>query len=224
MIDLTPSPIAFAIGPLTVHWYGIAYAVGLAAAYLVIAHEARWRGLDVRLLPNAMIVVAIAALIGPRLYHVLDQWQLYKDDPLKIVLPPYSGLGVYGGIIAGTIAAVLYARWKHQPFLRWAEAVVPGLFVMWRAAARAGSALDQTGRVRARTSGMKMSETDPRSAPRCAAASRFSSTRIVTGSIVITSATARRSNCTCDETRVGWVTIRCLPGFGCGPRMRRLMS
>ena len=142
MIDLTPSPIAFAIGPLTVHWYGIAYAVGLAAAYFVIAHEARWRGLDVRLLPNAMIVVAIAALIGGRLYHVIDQWQLYKDDPLKIVLPPYSGLGVYGGIIAGTIAAVLYARWKHQPFLRWADAVAPGLFVM-QAVARWGNFFNQ---------------------------------------------------------------------------------
>ena len=142
MIDLTPSPIAFAIGPLTVHWYGIAYAVGLAAAYLVIAHEARWRGLDVRLLPNAMIVVAIAALIGGRLYHVIDQWQLYKDDPLKIVLPPYSGLGVYGGIIAGTIAAILYARWKRQPFLSWADAVAPGLFVM-QAVARWGNFFNQ---------------------------------------------------------------------------------
>ena len=28
----------------------------------------------------------------------MDQWQLYRDDPLRIVLPPYSGLGVYGGI------------------------------------------------------------------------------------------------------------------------------
>ena len=129
MIDLTPSPIAFSIGPLVLHWYGI-------------AHEARWRGLDVRLLPNAMIVVAVAALIGGRLYHVIDQWQLYKDDPLKIVLPPYSGLGVYGGIIAGTVAAVLYARWKHQPFLRWADAVAPGLFVM-QAIARWGNFFNQ---------------------------------------------------------------------------------
>ena len=47
MIDITPDPIAFAIGPLVIHWYGIAYAVGLAAAYLVISREARWRGLDV---------------------------------------------------------------------------------------------------------------------------------------------------------------------------------
>jgi phosphatidylglycerol:prolipoprotein diacylglycerol transferase len=128
--DLTPSPIAFSIGPLAVHWYGIAYALGLAAAYLVISREARWRGLDVVLLPNAMIVVAIAALIGGRLYHVIDQWQLYRDDLLRIVLPPYSGLGVYGGIIAGVAVAYGYARWKRQPFVAWADAVAPGLFVM----------------------------------------------------------------------------------------------
>ena len=142
MIDITPSPIAFSIGPLAVHWYGIAYAVGLAAVYLVVSREARWRRLDVDLLTNAMIVVAIAALIGGRLYHVIDQWQLYKDDLARIVLPPYSGLGVYGGIIAGTIAAFLYARWKHQPFLAWADAVAPGLFVM-QAIARWGNFFNQ---------------------------------------------------------------------------------
>jgi prolipoprotein diacylglyceryl transferase len=120
----------------------VAYAVGLAVVYLVISHEARWRGLDVRLLPNAMIVVAIAALVGGRLYHVIDQWQLYRDDPLKIVLPPYSGLGVCGGIIAGSIAAYVYARRKRQPFLQWADAVAPGLFVM-QAVARWGNFFNQ---------------------------------------------------------------------------------
>jgi phosphatidylglycerol:prolipoprotein diacylglycerol transferase len=142
VIDLTPSPIAFSIGSFGIHWYGIAYAVGLAVAYLVIAHEARWRGLDARLLPNAMILVAAAALVGGRLYHVIDQWQLYRDDPLKIVLPPYSGLGVYGGIIAGTLTALIYARWKRQPFLPWADAVAPGLFVM-QAIARWGNFFNQ---------------------------------------------------------------------------------
>jgi phosphatidylglycerol---prolipoprotein diacylglyceryl transferase len=142
VIDLTPSPIAFSIGPLAVHWYGIAYALGLAAAYLVISREARWRGLNVGLLPNGMIVVAIAALIGGRLYHVIDQWQLYRDDLLRIVLPPYSGLGVYGGIIAGVAVAYGYARWKRQPFLAWADAVAPGLFVM-QAIARWGNFFNQ---------------------------------------------------------------------------------
>ena len=73
------------------------------------ARRAR-RGLDARLVDNGIIIVAVAALIGGRLYHVIDQWQLYQDDLLKIVLPPYTGLGVYGGILTGTIAAVVVHR------------------------------------------------------------------------------------------------------------------
>jgi phosphatidylglycerol:prolipoprotein diacylglycerol transferase len=142
VIDMTPNPIAIAIGPLEIHWYGVAYAVGLAVAYWVIAREARWRGLNLAVLGNGMIVVAIAALIGGRLYHVIDQWQLYKDDLLRIVLPPYAGLGVYGGIVTGTIAAFLYTRWKRQPFLTWGDAVAPGLFAM-QAVARWGNFFNQ---------------------------------------------------------------------------------
>ncbi|HYK95011.1 MAG TPA: prolipoprotein diacylglyceryl transferase [Candidatus Dormibacteraeota bacterium] len=142
MIDITPSPIAFSIGPIDVHWYGIAYAVGLAVAYWVIVREARWRGLNLAVLGNGMIVVAIAALIGGRAYHVIDQWQLYKDDLLRIILPPYAGLGVYGGIITGVLAAYAYSRWKRQPFLTWSDAVAPGLFAM-QAVARWGNFFNQ---------------------------------------------------------------------------------
>ena len=70
-----------------------------------------------------MIIVAVAALIGGRLYHVIDQWQLYKDDPITIVLPPVlRASGVYGGIIAGTIAAMsCTSAGSASPFRRWAE-------------------------------------------------------------------------------------------------------
>jgi phosphatidylglycerol:prolipoprotein diacylglycerol transferase len=142
MLDFVPNPIALQLGPIAIHWYGIAYAVGLAVAYAVISREARWRGLDLAVLGNGMIVVAVAALVGGRLYHVIDQWSQYQNDLLKIVLPPYSGLGVYGGIIAGTIAALLFARWQRQPFLRWADAVAPGLFAM-QAIGRLGNFFNQ---------------------------------------------------------------------------------
>jgi phosphatidylglycerol---prolipoprotein diacylglyceryl transferase len=118
------------------------YALGLAATFVVVEREARRRGLDSGLLVNGMIIVAVAALIGGRLYHVIDQWALYKDDLLSIVLPPYSGLGVYGGIITGFIAGLLYARWKRQPVLTWADCVAPGLLVM-QAVARWGNFFNQ---------------------------------------------------------------------------------
>jgi phosphatidylglycerol:prolipoprotein diacylglycerol transferase len=130
MIDFTPSPIAFQLGPITFPWYGIGYAVGLFLAAIVIMREARRRGLDPEIVPNAMIIVAIAALIGGRLYHVIDQWQLYRDDLLKIVLPPYAGLGAYGGLATGILAIYLYTRWKRLEFWTWMDIAAPGVFVM----------------------------------------------------------------------------------------------
>ena len=142
MLDLTPNPIAIQIGPLPVYWYGIGYAVGLAVAYLVLVALARRAGENVDLVGNGMIIVAIAALVGGRLYHVIDQWAQYQGDLLKIILPPYSGLGVYGGIITGTFAAWVYARIKGASFLRWADIVAPALFVM-QAIARWGNFFNQ---------------------------------------------------------------------------------
>ncbi len=142
MIDWTPDPIAFAVGPLAIHWYGVMYALGLAATFIVVEREARRRGLDTGILVNGMIVIAVAALIGGRLYHVIDQWQRYQDDLLAIVLPPYSGLGVYGGIVTGFLAAIVYTRWKRQPFLAWADCAAPGLLVM-QAVARWGNFFNQ---------------------------------------------------------------------------------
>jgi phosphatidylglycerol:prolipoprotein diacylglycerol transferase len=142
MIDWTPDPIALSIGPLTIYWYGVMYALGLAATFVVVEREARRRGLDTGLLVNGIIIVAVAALIGGRLYHVIDQWDRYKDDLLSIVLPPYSGLGVYGGIVTGFAAGLLYARWKRQPVLTWADCAAPGLLVM-QAVARWGNFFNQ---------------------------------------------------------------------------------
>ena len=114
MLDFIPGATALQLGPLTIGWYGIGYAVGLAVAYLVMVRLARRAGEDPDILGNGMIVVALAALVGGRAYHVIDQWDaLYKADPIRVFLPPYSGLGVYGGIITGTIAAYVYARYKR---------------------------------------------------------------------------------------------------------------
>jgi phosphatidylglycerol:prolipoprotein diacylglycerol transferase len=142
MIDWTPDPIAVSIGPISIHWYGIMYAVGLAVTFMVVEREARRRGLDTSILINGLILVAVAAVAGGRLYHVVDQWDRYQDDLLSIVLPPYSGLGVYGGIFTGFVAGILYARWKRQPVLGWVDVAAPGMLTM-QAIARWGNFFNQ---------------------------------------------------------------------------------
>jgi phosphatidylglycerol---prolipoprotein diacylglyceryl transferase len=130
MFDLTPDPIAFTIGPFPVHWYGLAYAAGLVAVYLLLSRLAKRAGKDPEIVNTGIIIIAAAALIGGRLYHVIDRWDLYQDNLVAIVMPPYSGLGVYGGIVTGTLAAWVYLRRRREPFWEWADIVAPGLFLM----------------------------------------------------------------------------------------------
>ena len=142
MIDWTPSAIAIQLGPLPLYWYGIAYAVGLASAYWVMVRQARRFGEDPAIIGNGLIIVAIAALAGGRLYHVIDQWALYKDDLLKIFLPPYSGLGIFGGFVTGAIAVIFLVRYYRVSFWRWADIIAPGIFLM-QAAGRVGNFFNQ---------------------------------------------------------------------------------
>jgi phosphatidylglycerol:prolipoprotein diacylglycerol transferase len=130
MFDLTPDPILVQLGPLPLYWYGICYALGLVAVYLVVTAEARRKGLEVSIVGDGIIVIAVAALIGGRLYHVIDRWDLYANDLPAIVLPPYTGLGVFGGLITGTLAGIWYIRRKRQSFWAWADVVAPSLFAM----------------------------------------------------------------------------------------------
>lgn len=141
-IPITPDPVAVQLGPLPIHWYGIGYAVGLALAYVVMTREARRRGLDPRVVGDGIVLVTAAGLVGGRAYHVIDQWDRYARDPLAIVLPPYTGLGVLGGIVTATLALLAFLRRRGQPFWPWADVVAAGAFVM-QAVARWGNFFNQ---------------------------------------------------------------------------------
>jgi phosphatidylglycerol---prolipoprotein diacylglyceryl transferase len=126
VISVTPDPIALELGPLRVGWYGIGYVVAIAVMVLVSSRELERRGIDRRHFFDAMLFVGALSLIGARLYHVIDQWHVYQQDLLSIVLPPYSGLALYGGIAGAALGILIYARWKRVPARLGLDAVIPG--------------------------------------------------------------------------------------------------
>ncbi|MBI2777617.1 MAG: prolipoprotein diacylglyceryl transferase [Chloroflexi bacterium] len=157
MINITPDPVFLQLGSLPLYWYGIAYAVGLALAYWVLVGQARRFGQDPELIGNGIIVIAVAALIGGRLYHVVDQWQnLYASCPVKALVPitfeqgcsgawrfsGFSGLGVYGGLVTGIIAFVALVRYHRVNAWIWADIAAPALFTM-QAVGRWGNFFNQ---------------------------------------------------------------------------------
>src|SRR4051812_42899147 len=126
LIQVFPNPTLFDLGPLHVGWYGVGYVVGVAVLLYVAQQEIVRRGIERRHVMNALLVVAALALIGGRLYHVIDQWGYYSQNLPAIVLPPYAGLGLYGGLIGGMAGIWLYTKRNHLAFWDAVDSVVAG--------------------------------------------------------------------------------------------------
>lgn len=141
LIQVMP-PSAIELGPLSIGLYGIGYVVAIGVMILVSQGEARRRGYDPGLVTGAILPVAICALIGARLYHVIDMWAYYRDHLEQVVLPPYSGLGLYGGIAGAVVGIAIHCRRHRIPLLTALDVVVPGTLFA-QAIARWGNFFNQ---------------------------------------------------------------------------------
>jgi phosphatidylglycerol:prolipoprotein diacylglycerol transferase len=142
MIDFTPNPIALALGPLEIRWYGIGYVAAIVAGTWLATREARRRGEREDVIIDGVVFLAIAALIGGRAYHIIDQWAYYQNHLAQIVLPPYTGLGIYGGLFTGMLATIWFARRRHLSFWRWGDILAPCILLA-QAIGRWGNFMNQ---------------------------------------------------------------------------------
>ena len=74
-------PIAIALGPVQIHWYGVIIGVGIALALWIAMREADKRGLHKDTFPDLMLWAIPAAIICARIYYVIFQWDYYSQNP-----------------------------------------------------------------------------------------------------------------------------------------------
>ena len=131
---------AFQTGGFSVHWYGILIATGVIAAIGMAFIEARRRGEDATHVLNLALIVIPSGIIGARLYHVIDKWNYYMQNPGMIISG--QGLGIFGAIIGGASGVVIYTMWRKLGILRWLDIVAPGL-ILAQAIGRWGNFFNQ---------------------------------------------------------------------------------
>jgi len=132
--------VAFQIGGISVNWYGILIAIGVLAAISVSLIEARRRSEDTTYVINMALIVVPLGAIGARMYHVIDQWDYYMQNPGLII--GGQGLGIFGAIIGGALGLIIYTRWKKLSAFLWLDIVAPGL-VLAQAIGRWGNFFNQ---------------------------------------------------------------------------------
>lgn len=103
----SPSSGELSIGPLSIHAYGLMIALGVIAAVWLLGRRLEASGAGTREDASAIAVWAVVAgVIGSRLYHVVTDWELFKHDLARIPQIWRGGLGIPGGIVFGTAAAL----------------------------------------------------------------------------------------------------------------------
>jgi phosphatidylglycerol---prolipoprotein diacylglyceryl transferase len=107
------NPIAFEIGPVKVHWYGIMYLVGFAAGWWLARRRAAlpgstWKASDVDdFVFYAMMGVILGGRIGYVLFYGLSYWENDPWYPLKIW---EGGMSFHGGFLGVLVAIAIFAR------------------------------------------------------------------------------------------------------------------
>ena len=116
------NPIIAKIGPFSLHWYGLIMAFAVFVGLLIVARELRRRGIARDHAWGIAVFAVPGAVIGARLFHVLDNFGYYWHHPGQIVGAQLIGLAIYGVIAGGLGGLILYCRWKKLPVLRVLDA------------------------------------------------------------------------------------------------------
>ena len=116
----TIDPVLLAIGPIKIHWYGVAYIAGILAGWRYALYLARHYAPDLKPkdFDDFITWIVVAIIAGGRLGHILIyEAGYYFSHPLEILMTWRGGMSFYGGLVGVIIATLIYChRLSINPF------------------------------------------------------------------------------------------------------------
>ena len=122
-------PIAFELGPISVHWYGIIIAAGILLGYFIAQESVKRIGFDKDILIDIIFWSAIFGFIAARIYFVIFQWPYYAQHPIEIPMIWYGGIAIHGGLIGGFITGIFVCKQKNINPFQIGDVIAPSLIL-----------------------------------------------------------------------------------------------
>lgn len=116
-----------AVGPFTLHTYGVLVALGFLAALVVVMRGARREGLRSESVLDVAFVAVLAAIVGSRLLYVIFNLRDYLADPLRILKVWEGGLVFHGGLLLAIPACLYLVRRENLPPWTTADVFAPAI-------------------------------------------------------------------------------------------------
>lgn len=117
----------FKIGSLTIHGYGLMIGIGIIVALLMSFKRAKKKGLDPDMVYNIGLIALIFGFIGSKFLYFLVDIKYLINHPIEILLG--SGFVLYGGILGGILAVIIYCKIKNIDFLKYFDLMIPSVAI-----------------------------------------------------------------------------------------------
>lgn len=122
------NPVALDLGFLQVHWYGLMYLLGFAAAYGLGAYRAKrpGSGWTPEQVSDLIFWGALGVVLGGRMGYVLFyNFGQFLDNPLWLFAVWEGGMSFHGGLIGVLVVLWLFGRKYQKTFLQMGDFVAP---------------------------------------------------------------------------------------------------
>ena len=128
-IPIHIDPTLFTLGPLVITWHGFFTAVGTIVGIWLAARWGMASGINEDDVLSVAMWGVIGAILGARLFHVVDQWDYYARDPISILKINEGGLAIFGTVVGGPLAGAIYAWRTKLNVARLADVAAPCLIL-----------------------------------------------------------------------------------------------
>lgn len=121
-------PVAIALGPLKIHWYGLMYLVGIGGAWWLASRrlqrfDSQW---SKDTLSDLVFWVAMGVILGGRLGYVLFyDLAAYVDNPALVLRIWEGGMSFHGGFLGVMLAVWWFGRKHNKSFFQLMDFIAP---------------------------------------------------------------------------------------------------
>ncbi|MFA6588532.1 MAG: prolipoprotein diacylglyceryl transferase [Patescibacteria group bacterium] len=124
-----PEPVILNLGVLQIRWYGLLLALALVAGVWLSIQLAKQINIPGEKITNLAILATFSAVIGARIFHVLEEWNYYSNHLGDIFKFWQGGLAFHGVVLGGVIALIFWVRSNKYRLLQVLDFAFPALIL-----------------------------------------------------------------------------------------------